>query len=199
MLSDRADTKHPAGRIMLHPLQADRTMSERSGPGLAMEPADGHRVTLHFEFGRKPSDERLRSLGERFNEVFERNTFQVHRVRWGGMNRTTFGLAARRFQAPIRKRRASDLGRPIAHVKHTTPRSSMTMAALDTNLLSPQVAQFECQDSTGNESASSPLVSSAPTSDQERDPDTCTKTIISIEHPYEKIEIKQDDNTQLPP
>ncbi|KAL8717669.1 MAG: hypothetical protein Q9225_005106 [Loekoesia sp. 1 TL-2023] len=199
VLSDRDDTKHPAGRIMLHPLQADRTMNERSGPVPAMEPAEGHRVTLHFEFGKKPSDERLWSLGERVNEVFERHTFQVHRVRWGGMNRTTFGLAARRFQAPLRKRRASDKGRPIAQVRHVTPRSSTTMAKLDTNLLSPQRAEFGSQDSTGNESAGSPQLSSAPTSDLEGDSDICTKTVISIQHPHEKIEIKREDNTPIQP
>ncbi|KAL8724055.1 MAG: hypothetical protein Q9181_007006 [Wetmoreana brouardii] len=167
-LSDRDNTKCPAGRIMLNPLEAYQAVSEKSGQAVATEPADGHVVTLHFEFGKKPLENLLRNLGERFNELFERNTFAVHRVRWSGMKRTMFALAARRFQAPIRKRRASGKGRPIPHAKHTTPRSP-SMVKLDTKLLSPQAAGFETQDSMDVESPGSYIASTAPTSDMEKD------------------------------
>ncbi|KAL8828692.1 MAG: hypothetical protein Q9170_006495 [Blastenia crenularia] len=190
MLSDRDDPKHSAGRIMLHPLHVDRTASEKPRVGPAEEPADGHRVTLHFEFGRKPSEERLSDFGERLNEMFECNTFQVHRVRWGGMNRTTFNRAVRGFQTPLRKRRASDQGRPVAHLKNTVPRSSINMARLDGNLLSPQTIGFETQDSVGDESPQSALTSSAPTSDMDRDSDPGPKSIINMRWPHDKADVK---------
>ncbi|KAI4119499.1 MAG: hypothetical protein LQ338_007264 [Usnochroma carphineum] len=174
-LSDRDDINCPSGRIMLHPLQADRTVMEKSGQENATEPADGHVVTLDFEFGKKPSDDRLWSLGERFNELFERNTFAVNRVRWRGMKRTMFGLATRRFQASIRKRRASRQSWPSHQAKQVTIRTS-PVPKLDTKFLSPQNPGSETQDSMDVESPGSPMGSTPPSSDMEKDPESFNKS-----------------------
>ncbi|KAI4116368.1 MAG: hypothetical protein LQ345_003202 [Seirophora villosa] len=160
-LSERDPKSQSGGRIMLHPLQADRTDDDKSYDNSPLALANRHIVTLHFDFGNKPSEENLKTLGQKFNEIFERNTLGVQRVRWGGVRVTMFTRATRRFSA-TRKRK-----RPLAQIKHSASSTSCYIKNPDKGLLSPQTSVCEAQDSIDTES-SSPLVAlSVPSSDRE--------------------------------
>lgn len=119
VLSDRKDDVL-AGRIMLHPLhkpQKDGSPTELSSEGNTnLNPFKRHTVTLHFDFGDQPSPAHVEMLGRQLNQVFERFTLGVHRVRWGGMKRSLAGRAVGSFRAAglKRTRRASMESREVA-------------------------------------------------------------------------------------
>ena len=75
---------------MLHPLPPwpDETIDT--------DPTKQHTMTLHFDFGKKPSENDIEQLGFKFNELFERNTIGIHQVRWGGLKRS---IEARAIEA----------------------------------------------------------------------------------------------------
>ncbi|KAI4142043.1 MAG: hypothetical protein LQ341_003332 [Variospora aurantia] len=104
-LSDRDHKTLSGGRIMLHPLQPDSAEDDKSYETSPSELADRHIVTLHFDFGGNPSGKNLETLGRNFNEIFERNTLGVQRVRWGGVRVSAFARATRRFSAASRRRK----------------------------------------------------------------------------------------------
>ncbi|KAL8933829.1 MAG: hypothetical protein Q9216_006196 [Gyalolechia sp. 2 TL-2023] len=170
MLSDREHKGPGGGRIMLHPLRPEKKeIEKRNGP---LAQWDGHVVTLHLEFGGgKPSEAQVVALGQHFNDLFERNALGVHRIRWGGMKRSTFGRAARKFRGNLRKRRASSNGWR-ANYRKCAAQSPSAVATKKMDLLSPQVSGFESQGSIDNESPKSILPSSVPTSDMEGELDT---------------------------
>ncbi|MCJ1401338.1 hypothetical protein MMC11_004550 [Xylographa trunciseda] len=109
VLSDRKDLTL-AGRIMLHPITNDGSISAsplKDPP--SPDPTKRHTLTLHFDFGNKPTKKDLEKFGLELNDMFERFTFGVHRVRWGGM-RSAFAMAAKMFQRGLsRSRRSSTL------------------------------------------------------------------------------------------
>ncbi|KAL8645949.1 MAG: hypothetical protein Q9226_007070 [Calogaya cf. arnoldii] len=146
VLSDREHKKPTGGRIMLHPIRTDRVDINKAPEVPPVDQGNGHFVTLHFDFGDKPSEHELITLGQGLKEFFERSTLRVHRVRWGGMRRTMFGLATRRLRGSLRKRRV------------------LAFEPSSTELLSPQTAESDFQDfmTTGSYS---PSASSAPTPD----------------------------------
>lgn len=145
----------------------------------------GHIVTLHFDFGDKPSEENLIILGRNLNEIFERNTLEVHRVRLGEVRSTAFARATRRFSTS-RKRRLSGRGRPSGQWKHLSSSSSESKVQLDGKHLSPQSAAFETLDSMDSGSPSSLMASSAPTSDMEKEPDHCKAEKINTQRTLNK-------------
>ena len=106
VLSDREDLG-PAGRIMLHPLQSHGPKAQFSRPESApLEEAKRQTVTLHFDFGEKPSVEDIETLGMGLNRVFEQNLLSVHGVRWGGLKPSmTVRVVQRLLEG--RQRRAS--------------------------------------------------------------------------------------------
>lgn len=178
VLSDREHKKPAGGRIMLHPLRSDQAKVGNSSTNTPWNQWNGHVVTMHFEFGEgKPSEDQVRNLGRHFNHLFERNTLGVHRVRWGGMRRSTFGLVARTFRGSLRKRRASGKGRPAILTKYGGPRSSPAVTMKNIGLLSPQTAEFEGRESVGDESSGSIVPSSFQTSDIEGEPDTALTSL----------------------
>ena len=106
VLSDREHVG-PAGRIMLHPLQPESPNTQISQKDrVDLELTKRQTVTLHFDFDEKPQLEHIRTLGEEFNGVFERNLMRVNGVRWGGLKQS---MAARAVQTFLegRQRRAS--------------------------------------------------------------------------------------------
>ncbi|KAL8727740.1 MAG: hypothetical protein Q9166_005853 [cf. Caloplaca sp. 2 TL-2023] len=121
VMSDREHKKSSAGRIILHPLRPDRAVQETPKEGCLLKGATGYVVTLHFHFGDKPPDDHLETLGRNFNEIFERNTLEVHRVRWGGMRTTMFTRATKRFQDSLHKRRASNNSQRPTEINDLAP------------------------------------------------------------------------------
>ena len=96
-LSNR-ETESTAGRIMLHPLH--KRDSDVQKPLTKSEPDRTKRytVSLHLDFHGKPSLTSIERLGLELNGVFERETLDVNRVRWGGMHLTdVFARAAQQF------------------------------------------------------------------------------------------------------
>ena len=88
VLSDRRDDAQ-AGRIMLHPLH--RNQEDGSRTAISSEETSNldalkrHTVTLHSDFAKKPPSTDIEILGRHLNQIFERSTFGVNRVRWGGV------------------------------------------------------------------------------------------------------------------
>lgn len=174
---------------MLHPLRSDQTKIGNTSSDISGIHANGHVVTMHFEFGRgKPSEEQVKTLGRHFNHLFERNTFGVHRVRWGGIRRSTFGLVAHRFRGSLRKRRASGIGRPAILTKYGGPRSLPAIATKNNGLLSPQTAGSECHESAGDESSGSVVLSSVQNSDVEGELDSATMNARQLQETTERPE-----------
>lgn len=153
---------------MLHPLQPDSADDDKSYETRPSELADRHIVTLHFDFGGKPSGKNLETLGRNFNEIFERNTLGVQRVRWGGVRVSAFARATKRFSAASRRRKVSGTKRPPPHRQHLASSSSCSIKKLDMGLLSPQTSVFEAQDSVDTGSPGSLVASSVQTSDREK-------------------------------
>lgn len=104
VLSDR-EGNTSAGRIMLHPL--DRNSITTPSPCSSLDPAKRQILTLHFDFGERPSDSSIETLGLQLNNIFNRNILGVHRVRWGNLQSSMFDRAAQKFAASLRSRRMS--------------------------------------------------------------------------------------------
>ncbi|CAD6590615.1 MAG: hypothetical protein ASARMPREDX12_004603 [Alectoria sarmentosa] len=108
MLINR-EKKFSAGRIMLHPLQREGSEDELCHKEAAsLDPFKGHALTLHFDFSEKPSQIYLEMLGRELNEFFQRNV-GVNRVRWGGMRQSMVVIAAKSFQAKLRRNRRANM------------------------------------------------------------------------------------------
>ena len=146
ILSERGNMHAPAGRIMLHPLRRDGTMSQIPNE---MDLAKKHTVTLHFDFGEKPSEGHLETLGRDLNGIFERNSLEVHRVRWGGMRASMIARAASGFQAPLRERRASQREERAPLEARLAPQTPQLASSPSSNLLSPPATGYHTQDSPG--------------------------------------------------
>ncbi|MCJ1287161.1 hypothetical protein MMC26_006509 [Xylographa opegraphella] len=85
VLSDRIN-QDPAGRIMLHPVTSGGSISASRRKDIPSPNLDKrHTLTLYFDFGNKPTKEEFEKFSSELNGIFERFTFGVHRVRWGGM------------------------------------------------------------------------------------------------------------------
>ena len=158
-MSNRDNKQFPAGRIMLHPLQHHKP----SGVASDDRPRTRATMTLHFNFGDKPPEAHLVTLGRKLNEIFERNTLGVHRVDWGGLEETPYIRAARKFQKKLKKQRASSQSqRPTI----TLPSSTSSAGPVNSGLLSPNAVTFDGHDSGGKDS-SSVLTTAAPTTPAE--------------------------------
>ena len=112
VLSDREE-KTSAGRIMLHPLRRGdtkaRTTRQTTRQTSQMDisnqdTAIGHTLTLHFDFGDKPPNIHIERLGLGLNNLFERNTLGVNRIRWGGLH-SIIARAARNWMATLERSR----------------------------------------------------------------------------------------------
>ncbi|KAL8784332.1 MAG: hypothetical protein Q9213_004041 [Squamulea squamosa] len=174
VMSNRDNKKDSAGRIMLHPLQLDKTVKKATDGDNPISGATGYVMTLHFQYGGKPSDDDLNKLGRDLNKIFERSTLEVHRVRWGGMRATMFTRATRRFKKRLRDRRASSLNQQPPNLD-IAPSSTFLMGPPDTSLLSPHVIASDTQDLAGDGSCSS-FTTSSPVTPPE--PDIKTSLII---------------------
>ena len=116
------EKKFSAGRIMLHPLPKEGLHDDLSPKETAgYDPRKKHALTLHFDFSEKPSQIYIETLGRELNEIFQRNV-GVNRVRWGGIRRHMFILAAKSFLRASRERRRRLLPQldPSIHFPHAT-------------------------------------------------------------------------------
>ncbi|KAI4221144.1 MAG: hypothetical protein L6R36_007112 [Xanthoria steineri] len=161
-MSNRDNKNSSAGRIMLHPLRQHKPSGVVSDD-CPYRRAIGYVMTLHFNFGDKPPDEHIVTLGRNLNKIFERNTLGVHRVDWGGLEGTMFTRATRKFQKNLMKRRASSQSqRPTMALLSSTS----TVGPVNSGLLSPSAVAFDGHDS-GGEDSGSVLTTSAPTTPAE--------------------------------
>ena len=108
LLAERGDSHTQAGRIMLHPIRRDGTVSQSSKQKLGIDQTKKHTVTLHFDFTSQPSEGNLETLGKGINDMFRRNNLEVLPPRWGGMRPSATVRALNRFQASLRRRRSSN-------------------------------------------------------------------------------------------
>lgn len=128
-LSDRLENS-PGGRIMLHPLP--RRDSNPQAASCEAPPIDSSRqtiVTLHFDFGEKPTKEQVRKLGGELNGTFERESLGVNRVRWGGMRKSAVDV----FSASLKRirRRSFHRHRTPVSPSRARPEERRTHTALD--------------------------------------------------------------------
>ncbi|KAL8992322.1 MAG: hypothetical protein Q9169_007189 [Polycauliona sp. 2 TL-2023] len=171
VMSNRDNKKSSAGRIMLHPLRQHRASSMSKDEESHVRAAMGYVMTLHFHFEDKPPDDHLITLGRNLNKIFERNTFGVQRVRWGGLRGTPFTIAAQKFREGLIKRRASSQGqRPKMALASCTP----TTVPLNTDRLSLNLVDLDHRD-TGTEDSGSTYTSSSPSTPSENIPQPPTK------------------------
>ncbi|KAL8773579.1 MAG: hypothetical protein Q9209_001684 [Squamulea sp. 1 TL-2023] len=171
--------KDSAGRIMLHPIQQDKTVKKVNSEDCLIREATGYVMTLHFQFGGKPPDDDIVKLGKELNEIFKHNTLEVHRVRWGGMEATPFTHVTGRLQKSLWKRRASSLSQRPTNLADTTPSSTSLIGSLDTSLLSPYAVVSAAQDFAGDESCS-PFTASSPVTPPESDMKTSLRMKSSL-------------------
>ena len=83
------------GQIMLHPIHSQGPKAQIPPRELSpSELAKQHMVTLHFDFGERPSLEHIEKLGLELNSVFERNVL-VNGIRWGGLKPSLFDRVVR--------------------------------------------------------------------------------------------------------
>ena len=111
VLSDR-ERNTSAGRIMLHPLQKEGSKAlTPPTEASSQDPAERQTVTLHFDFDERPENARLERLGLELNDLFERNTLGVNRVRWGGIQskRSGYVHAAESFMASLERSRLASM------------------------------------------------------------------------------------------
>ncbi|KAF6234773.1 hypothetical protein HO173_006993 [Letharia columbiana] len=142
VLSDRRDDAQ-AGRIMLHPLH--RNQEDGSRTAISSEETSNldalkrHTVTLHSDFAKKPPSTDIEILGRHLNQIFERSTLGVNRVRWGGMKRSAAARAVGSFQAGLqRSRRASMKQWPIFATSRDSPQA-LELAATGSVGVNPPV------------------------------------------------------------
>ena len=112
VLSDR-EMKPTAGRIMLHPLMKTSSESQSSPKETAhLDPLRRQTLTLHLDFGEKPSQMCIEELGRQLNVIFQRRTLGVNRVRWGGVRQSTVtrALKASLQRSRHAKRKQASLG-----------------------------------------------------------------------------------------
>ena len=109
VLSDREEgASSSAGRIMLHPLDPNGTPQSPSKEGPSLDPTKRQTLTMHFDFGDKPSLESIKTLGLQLNNIFDRNTLGVNRVRLGSLRSSMFNRAVKSWTASLaRSRRMS--------------------------------------------------------------------------------------------
>lgn len=108
VLSDREAGATSAGRIMLHPLDPNGTPQSPSKEGPSLDPTKRQTLTLHFDFGDKPSQESIKTIGLQLNNIFNRNTLGVNRVRLGSLRPSMFNRAVKSWTASLaRSRRMS--------------------------------------------------------------------------------------------
>ena len=150
ILSERGDMHAVAGRIMLHPLRQDRVTSPHHNERIGIDHTKKHTVTLHFDFGVKPSQRDLETLGGSLNSIFERNTLDVHRVRWGGMTASMFARAAKRFRAL--KRRASERKERVPIEARAGLQTPDLASSPSWRLLTPPATGYHSQESAGTPS-----------------------------------------------
>lgn len=107
VLSDR-EGNTSAGRIMLHPLDRNCTTTQSpSKESSSLDPTKRQTLTLHFDFGERPSNSSIEKLGLQLNNIFDRNTLGVHRVRLGNLRSSMFDRAAKMLAASLHNRRMS--------------------------------------------------------------------------------------------
>lgn len=86
-------------------------------------------VTLHFDFGEKPTKEQVRKLGGELNGIFERESLGVNRVRWGGMRKSAVDIFSASLKR-IRRRNFDRLRTPVSPSR-ARPEELRTPTALD--------------------------------------------------------------------
>ena len=159
---------------MLQPLRRDETISHIPNERGDLEAAKKHTVTLHFDFGAKPAKDHLETLGVGLNSFFERNTLEVHRVRWGSMRASMIARAARRFQAPLR-RRASKKEERIPQEVRTDLLTIQTASSSSLHLLSPPATGYNTHDSAGDTTGGDATSSQACSVDSSEDTESMNK------------------------
>ncbi|KAL8734043.1 MAG: hypothetical protein Q9166_001804 [cf. Caloplaca sp. 2 TL-2023] len=182
VMFDRDNKKPSPGHIILHPLRKDGkdgTAPQTPKAESPLKGAIGYMITLQFEFPEKPPDDHITTIGRNFNKVFEQNTLQVLRIRWGGIRANTFTRAAHHFQKKLRSRRASSQSQRPRDLAAITTASTPSIGVMNSGLLSPNAVTFDAQDSTGDESGSL-FTASSPATPSDVELKTCTKDSLSL-------------------
>lgn len=165
VLSERRDDAQ-AGRIMLHPLH--RNQEDGSRTAISSEETSNldalkrHTVTFHFDFANKPPSTDIEILGRHLNQIFERSTLGVNRVRWGGMKRSAAARAVGSFQAGLQRSRRASMKRHQAALDMATAgswlagKSSELLTPFSSGRDSPQALELAA---TGSVGVNPPIVS----------------------------------------
>ena len=130
--------KHPSTiRIMLHPLQRQGLNEQGSvnqpsqKEAESLDPFKRYTLTLHFDFGDKPSPIPIETIGRELNGVFRRINVGVNRIRWGGRKQSMVARAAKSFQKTLEKNRRANLKLPEVILPSTFPDTQESENALD--------------------------------------------------------------------
>lgn len=170
VLSNRKDNVQ-AGRIMLHPLQ--RVQGDGSRTALPrtedtnLDVFKRQILTLHLDFCKNPSHADIERLGQQLNQIFERHTLNVDRVRWGGMKRSVAARALGSFlQAGQKRIRRNSMEQQQAVLddggSESRPVQVLTPSSSSSNGSSPsRQMQISVADDTAiNQISLSPILSS---------------------------------------
>ena len=196
-MSEREHRNTSPGRIMLGPLRQEQQGNQAVDQDSTLREATKHTVTLRFDFGEKPSEDHLRTLGRAFNDIFERHTVGVLRVRWGGMRVAPFLRAATVFQRRLHRRRASDNGCPSAALRRLAADSSYQNPRPDTNFLSPQTAMSDSRDYDGDVTLSpSTAYSPATSNNGDQVVEIKMKEWLNLQESQDSLEVSQQEEVK---
>lgn len=105
VLSNRELGNMSAGCIMLHPLDRNGTTAQSPAKeGNSLE-ARRHTLTLHFDYGEKPSGSSIETLGFQLNKIFDPKTLGVIGVRFGSLQSSPFNRAVQNLIASLERNR----------------------------------------------------------------------------------------------
>ena len=124
-------------RIMLHPLQK-KGLNEQGlvnqltlKKAASLDPFKRHTLTLHFDFGNKPSQIHIETIGRELNGVFRRTDIGVSRIRWGGRRQSMVARAAKSFSDTLKKHRRANLKLLEVIPASVYPNTQLSESALD--------------------------------------------------------------------
>ena len=124
-------------RIMLHPLQRQGLNEQGSVKQLSLkkaasvDPFKRHTLTLHFDFGDKPSQIHIGIIGRKLNGVFRHTDIGLSQIRWGGRRQSMVARAAKSFQDTLKKHRRAHLKLPEVIPPSTFPDTQLSRNARD--------------------------------------------------------------------
>ena len=122
VLTDRDDNSG-IGRIELYALLEQDDIGSTGAEGSRLSAYDGQVLTLHYDFGSRPSKQNIQKLGERLNRA-RLDQLGIERIRWGGVKETGFRQSVDAFRKLHRPRNLTPAelhGIPITPTSPATP------------------------------------------------------------------------------